>query len=425
MRGTFTRKDFLRITGGSLAGAAILGVAGCGGGTAGGEGTLRYAHFLTPEQVEPILKDYEQSHANVKIKSESTPGSGWVQYLDKIRTAQAGGEAPDMFLSWGGTLAASFINSEQALNLDSMYEKRGWRDVLVPLAVESIEYEGSVYGVPIAYQSMGLWYRKDTFNQVGLEEPRTYDELEDVNRALKAEGISPLSLGGKFGWNVMRLLDYFVETTAGPEMHDRLNALEARWDSTEVVEAYELLKKWTDEEWIVPGFLSVIPDDARIPWYQGDAAMVFEGNWMEPIIKETDQDLSNYTFFVPPTEHEPLRFSAFPHQIMISSQTDSEKAVADFLDWYIQPKIQKRHFALNGSTATVGGIPEQGWELTAKWQDLLKEHPTYPPTDQVFDPELMDTFFAIQADVVAGKVTPQEAGTQMQTAVEEWKSKNA
>ena len=85
-----------------------------------------------------------------------------------------------------------------------------------------------------------------------------------------------LSLGGKFGWNTMRLLDYFIELEAGPEMHDQLNALEASWDSPEVIAAYQKLKTWVDNGWIVPGFLAVSPDDARQPFYRGQAAMVFE-----------------------------------------------------------------------------------------------------------------------------------------------------
>ncbi len=52
----------------------------------------------------------------------------------------------------------------------------------------------------------------------------------------------------------MRLVDYLLEVTCGPELHDQLNALEVSWDRPEVVEAYKLYKKWIDNEWIVPGF---------------------------------------------------------------------------------------------------------------------------------------------------------------------------
>lgn len=35
-----------------------------------------------------------------------------------------------------------------------------------------------------------------------------------------------VSLGGKFGWHTIRVLDYFLEHHCGPELHDQLNRLE-------------------------------------------------------------------------------------------------------------------------------------------------------------------------------------------------------
>ena len=36
----------------------------------------------------------------------------------------------------------------------------------------------------------------------------------------------------------MRLVDYFIETSCGPEVHDQLNKLEASWNQACVVDAY-------------------------------------------------------------------------------------------------------------------------------------------------------------------------------------------
>jgi raffinose/stachyose/melibiose transport system substrate-binding protein len=83
-------------------------------------------------------------------------------------------------------------------------------------------------------------------------------------------------------------------------------ALEESWDRPEVVETYANLQRWVQDEWIVPGFLAVSPDDARVPFYQGQAAMVFEGNWLGPIVIETGLDPALFDFFPPPTDRDPL-----------------------------------------------------------------------------------------------------------------------
>jgi raffinose/stachyose/melibiose transport system substrate-binding protein len=258
--------------------------------------------------------------------------------------------------------------------------------------------------------------------------PTTYAEVEQACQTLKQQDIYALSLGGKFGWNTMRLTDYFLEMIAGPELHDQLDRLEERWDRPEVVAAYELLRKWVEQGWIVPDFLNVEPNDARLPWYQGAAAMVFEGDWMERSIKSDEQDIAKFDFFLPPTGHEPLRYSAFPEQIMIAKTSLHPDAAAEFIDWWISPEVQTKFLQeLGGVTATIGVAADPNeWPLLHKWNQILESNrATYPPTDTVFEKELMDAFFEVQDGVIAGQFSPEEGATLMQERAEEWKARTS
>ena len=49
---------------------------------------------------------------------------------------------------------------------------------------------------------------------------------------------------------------------------------------------------------------------------------------------------------------------------------------------------------------------------------------TYTITDQALEKELMDTFFAIQDGIIAGRYTPEEGAREMQAAVERWKAEH-
>lgn len=423
MERSISRRGMIKVAGAGLVGTTLLSRRSTGTVLAQEAVELRFAHFLGGEaltQLQTALDEYHQLTPNVTIVSESTPGSGWVQYLDKVRTAIAGGSAPDMFMSWGGSLGEAFAGTGQALDMEPYYTQYKWKDLLVPAALEAITVDGKLYGVPVALQTMGFWYRTDIYDKNEIAIPKTYAEVEAACEKLKAAGISPMSLGGKFGWNVMRLVDYFLEVTAGPELKDQLLALEASWDSPEVVATYELLDKWVQSEWIVPGFLAVSPDDARVPWYQGQAAMVFEGNWMGPVLVGNGLDLSLFDFYAPPTDRDPMRFSAFPHQVLLAVASPYADVSAAFLDWFIQPDIQKKYFDIEGSTATIGAVPDDN-TYAQKWQELLQQYSTYPPTDQVFDPELMGQFFASQDGVITQALTPAQAAAQMEEAAETWR----
>ncbi|MDP9363049.1 MAG: extracellular solute-binding protein [Chloroflexota bacterium] len=390
---------------------------------------LRFLSW-TGAEAEPeflaMLEEFTASHPNIEISSETVAGTGAATYPDVLRTGMAGGEPPDLFYMWGGSVAAPFIESGQVLPLDGYYQQYGWEPRLVPWAAEAMKVEGVPYGVPKATRGMGFWYRTDIFAQNEIAVPTTYAELEQACTTLREADVACLSLGGKFGWNTMRLLDYFIEMSAGPELHDRLNQLEASWESPEVVAAYELLRKWVDNEWIVPGFLSVSPDDARQPFYRGEAAMVFEGDWLESVLKSDEQEMANFDFFLPPTGHEPLRMSGFPEQVMISRDSRHPNEAAQFLDWFLRPEIQQKYFqAIGGSTGVLNAFPsESEWPRSVKWRQIIETTPAYPPTDQAFRKELMDSFFAVQDGIVAGQYSPAEGAAQMQQKAEEWKAEH-
>jgi raffinose/stachyose/melibiose transport system substrate-binding protein len=408
---------------------SVLSTAATAAGRAQEEVELRFLSWTGQTQepeFEAMLEEFTASHPNITFSSETVAGTGAATYPDVLRTGMAGGDPPDLFYMWGGSIAAPFVESGQVLPLDTYYQQYNWEPRLVPWAAEAMKVDGVRYGVPKATRGMGFWYRVDIFQQNEIAIPTTYAELEQACTTLKEAGVACLSLGGKFGWNTMRLLDYFIELKAGPEMHDQLNRLEASWDSPEVVAAYEELKKWVDNEWIVPGFLSVAPDDARQPFYRGQAAMVFEGDWLEGAIKGDEQDPALFDFFLPPTEHEPLRMSGFPEQVMIAKDSQHPDEAALFLDWFLQPEVQQKYFqAVGGSTGVLNAFPsEEEWPMSVKWRQIIETTPAYPPTDQAFRKELMDSFFAVQDGIVAGQVTPAEGAAQMEAKAAEWKAQH-
>ena len=50
----------------------------------------------------------------------------------------------------------------------------------------------------------------------------------------------------------------------------------------------------------------------------------------------------------------------------------------------------------------------------------LGSNPFYTIQDQAFPKKLADQYFSIQSDVLQGKITPEEAAKQMQSAVSAW-----
>jgi raffinose/stachyose/melibiose transport system substrate-binding protein len=385
-------------------------------------------HLIPParDTMNDLLRQFHSENPGIQVTQETFPGNGPL-LMEKLRTEILTGAAPDMFWLASGEIARPFIEAGYVADADPYYAQYDWKKILVPWAVEGLKYKGKLWGVPRATRAVTFWYRTDLFRHAGIQPPGSYAELEADCERLKADGKFCLSIGGKYGWNTMRLLDYLIEVAAGPELHEKLDHLQADWNCPQVVKAYSLLRRWIDKGWIVKGFLTLPPDDARLPWYQGEAAMVLEGDWMETVIRNDEQDIANFDFFIAPTDHIPLRVSGFPEQIMIASSCTHKEAAAAFLNWYIQPRVQNKYFMdLEGPTATLGVRPDPKlWPRTFKWRPILDRVSIYLPTDQELPNELMDDWYQIQDNLIAGRATPEQAAQQIGAATDRWKAEHA
>ncbi len=365
------------------------------------------------------IKDFESSHPGITITQNTVAGTGAATFPNQLRTDIAGGRAPDLFTMWGGTLSGPFIDAHSALDLTSYYKKYGWNKLLLPSAVGLITRHSSVWGAPIDQRTITFYYRKDIFSKYGLAVPTTFAQLESLCGTLKTHQIPCLSAAGVYGWHIMRVFDFFLEHTAGATLHDQLLLGKASWNSPQVVAAFALLKKWTDNGWLPSGYMGVTPTQAENLFYQGKVAMVPEGDWLTTNVTSAGLTDKQVGFFAPPTDQKPARLDGFAEQFMISSQSKHAAEAAEFLNWWIQPATQVKYYAVDGSSATKGAMPSASTNpLANQYAKLTSKYSTYTIMDQAFPAEFMSTtFFRLQSAVAAGSTTAQSAAQQMQQGV--------
>jgi len=346
-------------------------------------------------------------------------GTGAAPFPNVLRTRIAGGQAPDIFTMWGGSLAGPFVDSKAALDLAPYYKKYSWDAILLPSAVNAVKRNGTTWGAPIDLRAVSFFYRKDNFKKAGVAVPASFAELEAACEKLKAQQITCVSAAGTFGWHVMRLFDFFLEHTAGPEMHDQLLTGKTSWDRPEVVQAFALLKKWTANGWLPSGYMGISPDQAQQLFLQGKAAMILEGDWFVTNSNAAGLTPEQYGFFVPPTDKTPARLEGFAEQFMIAKQSKNPDAAAEFVNWWLQPATQNKYYSVNGSSATKDAAPDAAKNPQgATYVKMIAANPTYMIMDQAFPPEMMSTtYYRLQSAVAAGQTTPEAAAKEMQAGV--------
>lgn len=375
-----------------------------------------------------VIAEFSKAYPNIEIK--------WTKYStdelkQALRVASASGKMPDMWFNWGGSLASPYIDGGHALEITpEIAAKYGLDKNISPIALDLAKRNGKLYGVPIWVKPMTVFYKKSLFDKYGIPEPKTFADLEKAMETLKSKGVTPIAVGGKFSWMTMRTTDFLIEHFAGPERHDQLFALEASYNSPEVVQAFAKLKEWVDKGYFNDGFISIDPNQALPLLYQNKAGMIFQGPWIEEEnIVKSKLDPNDYVPIIAPADQTPVRVSGFQEQLQISSKSPPEvqQAALLFAAYISQPEVAKTAAskALGTPRPLLGFLPPEDRPIGIKMTKWIQgEAQLYLPTDQALPQELVNAFFQAQDSVVLGTMTPEAAAEHIQKAVEAYKAAN-
>lgn len=434
MKPYFNRRGFLGVSAGVTIAAGLVACSGSNGtptgGTSPGGGStaqgVREQRFMTyideptfPAWQEQIAKFDAENNAKTTISNQ--PGSGAAIYPDKLRTELLGGSGPDVWRIWGGSLGAPFARAGQALDLGDLYAERGWDSRINAAASAGMNFDGMQAGVPSEMRGVGAWFNREVLENAGVTDlPTSYAELEEMNEQILASGITPAGMAGKYGWHVMRLFEYLLETSAGPELHDALLVGEESWDTPEVVTAFANLQKWQENGWLPDGAVGLDPSDVEPQFVQGRVAYTLSGTWAEGgYIHAAGQDSSGFGVFQLPTDQEVVRHSGFVEGYMINANTENVDLAADLIDFIIDPETS-RALAVGASTVEGAGPDPDEMPLSHEWNENYGESPFYTIQDQAFPKQQADQFFSVQSDVLQKNITPEEAAKQMEEVISAW-----
>src|ERR671921_61180 len=188
LRAGLSRREFLKLGGAGLAGAAPMGSAACGGGGGSDSGELIISFGPDDTGTLPkLIKQFNQQSKSVKVKQRVMP-SDTGQYFDKLRTEfQAGGGDIDIIIGdviW----PAQFAVNGWVSDLSDRFKDT---DAFLPGPMQAVTYEDKVYAVPWYTDAGLLYYRSDLLEKAGFSEPpATWAEMEEMGlKVAKDQGI--------------------------------------------------------------------------------------------------------------------------------------------------------------------------------------------------------------------------------------------
>src|SRR5690625_1639504 len=185
---------------------SITDLVACGGSDdAGGDSesssgdskTVKFMH-LWPEGssaqhykiMNEIIADFEEENPDVKIDLEVLSNE---QYKDKIKVLATSNELPDVGMTWAAGYMEPYVDGDMYAPLDDVINE----DDFVSGTLDAFAVDDTTYGLPLELNISTIFYNQAIFDEHGLEEPQTLDELKEVVTTLNDNGVNPIALGDR------------------------------------------------------------------------------------------------------------------------------------------------------------------------------------------------------------------------------------
>lgn len=258
------------------------------------EGTLQLWHIHTNDTrkvpIENGVKAFEEANPGVKVEisiMENDP------YKTKLRTVMGSGDAPDVFHSWGGGWLKAFV--DEGLVMDMTEDIKGWEDQLSEAAIGMNTFDGKVWGSPLITSSTIMFYNTEMFERLGLEVPKTFEELEVVAETLKSNGIIPFALANQSKWPGAQHFVLLSMRIGGPDIFQKAINGEVSFEDPAFIQAGQMLQDMVAKGYFPEGANGINWDTggSRMMMYNEQAAMIVQTSGFISTCKGEDEDFFN------------------------------------------------------------------------------------------------------------------------------------
>jgi raffinose/stachyose/melibiose transport system substrate-binding protein len=280
-----SRRSLLGLTAATATGLAL---SGCGGNDeqAGSGKKIRWWHIANTDPMLSAWADmarrFQADHPGVTF--EITPLENEA-FKTKLTTVVQAGDPPDIFHTWGGGVLRQQADAGMVKDLTA--DVGGWRDTLLPTALDAYTQDGRTYASPVDTGMVGFWYNRELFERAGVSAPPdTWAGLLETVRKLKAAGITPIALAGKEKWPGHYYWAYLAMRVGGLDALGQAAAAK-NFEQPDFVTAGDRLAELVALQPFQTGFLAAgysTADGQAATMGNGRAAMELMGQWA-PVVQ--------------------------------------------------------------------------------------------------------------------------------------------
>jgi multiple sugar transport system substrate-binding protein len=309
-----------RLTALSCIALAVL-AAGCGGGSSGTEGPVRFLVFGDPEEIQAfrdVIAAFEREEPDIDV--QLVEAADREDLLTRLSTSFAGGSPPDLFLinyRFYGQFAAKGVLEplEDRVEGSDAFEPEDF----YPVALDAFRWQGELTCLPQNASSLVVYYNVDLFRKHGVPRPRagwTWNEmLLDAQRLTLDANRRPIAAGDPdaggatasvYGLGVEPVVIRvapFVWSNGGDVVDDPEQPTRFTFDRHESLAALKAFLELRVPYGVIPSDVEIESEDAEARFANGRLAMLLESRRVTPTFRTIDD--FEWDVASPPIHREP------------------------------------------------------------------------------------------------------------------------
>ncbi|MEZ9697905.1 extracellular solute-binding protein [Vibrio sp. 10N.261.46.E12] len=247
---------------------------------------------------------------------------------------------PDVVFWYAGNRMKAFVDRGLFEDVSDIWADNNMKQDFAA-AAPAMTVQGKQFGVPYTYYQWGIYYRKDIFEQYGIAEPKTWEDLKSASATLKENGVAPFAIGTKYLWTAAGWFDYINMRTNGLDFHIQLMEGKVPYSDERVKKTFANWAELVEPGYYLENHASYSWQEAQPFLYNGKAAMYLMGNFITPNFPaELDGKMDFFQFpvidpSVPMSEDAPM------DTLHIPSKAKNKEDARKFLEFVARAENQQ------------------------------------------------------------------------------------
>jgi len=351
------------------------------------------------EALNTIVQQFNDSQDEITVEAKYVP---FADFKKQLSIGASADELPDLVILDNPDHAAYasmgiFADITDKFDVSTYYDG----------PVNSCTLDGKLYGVPFGSNCLLMFYNEDMLKEAGVEVPTTWDELLETAQACTKDNVSGFAhcaLQNEEG--TFNFLTYVWST----------GATSYEINSEGGIRALTMVKDLVDSGAMTKDAINWTQGDTMNQFISGNLAMMINGTWQVPTMREEAPDL-NWNVAPIPMDMQQASGLGGENYAVISG--GNEEGAIEFLKFATSEETCLYMMETMGYISSNSVIAEGQFEDDAIYQAFVEEMQyAYARGPLAEWPDVSDAISLAFNEVITGASEPEAAAEKAQTTID-------